>query len=80
MTATKIPEGVFAPVATNFDAAGELDLNAFRSNMEWYSTSPLDGVVLLGSNGEFALLDGDEKLRLIEAGTSAIGGRKIVMA
>lgn len=80
MTATRTPEGVFAPVATNFDATGELDLDSFRCNMEWYSTSPLDGVVLLGSNGEFALLDSDEKLRLIETGVKGIGGRKIVMA
>jgi len=80
MTATRTPEGAFAPVATNFDAAGELDLVAFQSNMAWYATSPLDGIVLLGSNGEFALLDSDEKVRLIAAGVEAIGGRKVVMA
>src|SRR5262249_25828446 len=80
MTATRIPEGVFAPVATIFDSAGALDLEAFQSNLSWYATSPLDGVVLLGSNGEFASLDGDEKLRVIEAGVEAIGGRKVVMA
>lgn len=80
MTASQTPKGVLAPVATNFDAAGELDLSAFRANMEWYATSPLDGIVLLGSNGEFALLDADEKLRLIETGVDAIGGRKVVMA
>ena len=80
MAAPRVPAGVFAPVATTFGQDGELDLDAFRSNMNWYATSPLDGVVLLGSNGEFALLDGDEKLRLIEAGVDAIGGRKIVMA
>src|SRR5215212_3672654 len=80
MAEPRVPAGVFAPVATTFGQDGELDLGAFRSNMNWYAASPLDGVVLLGSNGEFALLDGDEKLRLIEAGTSEIGGRKIVMA
>lgn len=80
MTATRRPTGVFAPVATTFGDDGELDLAGFRSNMAWYATSPLDGVVILGSNGEYALLDGDEKLRLIETGTEAIGGRKVVMA
>lgn len=76
----KIPEGVFAPVATLFDADDELDLAKFSKNMEWYSTSALDGVVIMGSNGEYVSLDQDEKLRLIEAGVTAINGRKVVMA
>lgn len=80
MSAPPVPAGVFAPVATIFGDDGALDLDGFRANMEWYATSALDGVVLLGSNGEFALLDGDEKLRLIEAGVGAIAGRKVVMA
>ncbi len=80
MTAKRTPSGILAPVATTFGGDGELDLAGFRSNLEWYATSPLDGVVILGSNGEYALLDGDEKLRLIETGTEAIGGRKVVMA
>jgi 4-hydroxy-2-oxoglutarate aldolase len=77
---SQIPSGIFAPVATTFDANDELDLTAFKSNLSYYATSPLDGVVLLGSNGEFALLDRTEKLRLIEAGVEAIDGQKVVMA
>src|SRR6266508_2926259 len=80
MTASRVPAGVFAPVATTFGDDGELDLAAFGANLAWYATSPLDGVVILGSNGEYALLDELEKLRLIETGVAAIGGRKIVMA
>ena len=80
MTADRIPTGVFAPVATTFGADGELDLGAFRANLAWYATSPLDGVVLLGSNGEYVSLETDEKLRLIEAGVEAVGGRKVVLA
>ena len=48
--------------------------------MDWYCNSPLDGIVIMGSNGEFASLDLDEKLRLIEAGTTAANGRKLVLA
>ncbi len=72
-------QGIFAPVATMFDSDGELDLAKYRKNMDWYCESPLDGVVVMGSNGEYASLDADEKLRLIEAGTDAIGGRKKVL-
>lgn len=80
MTEKRIPGGVLAPVATTFDANGELDLAGFRANMEYYATSRLDGVVIMGSNGEYTLLDEAEKVRLIEAGVEAVGGRKIVMA
>lgn len=74
------PRGIYAPVATIFDNEGELDLARFRSNLGFYAGSDLDGVVMLGSNGESALLESDEKLRLIEAGVEAIGGRRKVMA
>jgi 4-hydroxy-2-oxoglutarate aldolase len=80
MSERSIPQGVFAPVATTFGPDGELDLDGFRSNMERYAESPLDGVVILGSNGEYTLLDETEKLRLIEAGVETIGGRRVVMA
>lgn len=73
-------EGVFAPIATLFDADGELDLDGYRKNVEWYATTPLDGIVIMGSNGEYASLDTDEKLRLIEAGVNAMNGRKTVLA
>mgnify|MGYP000229839336 CR=1 FL=1 len=74
------PRGVFAPVATVFGTDGELDLGGFRANMVRYAESPLDGVVILGSNGEYALLDEREKLRLIEAAVETVGGRRVVMA
>jgi 4-hydroxy-2-oxoglutarate aldolase len=74
------PGGIFAPVATIFDDAGELDLARFSANLDFYAGSELDGVVILGSNGESALLETDEKLRLIETGVQAIAGRRVVMA
>jgi 4-hydroxy-2-oxoglutarate aldolase len=74
------PRGIYAPVATIFDDNGDLDLLRFHRNLEFYADSDLDGVVLLGSNGESALLETDEKARVIEAGVQAIGGRRRVMA
>ena len=69
-----------APVATPFTASGELDLDHFGRNLEFYAGSALDGVVLLGSNGEFATLDSAERMKVIEHGTSVVGGRRTVMA
>jgi 4-hydroxy-2-oxoglutarate aldolase len=76
----KTPQGIFAPVATTFGSDGELDLGGFGANLERYATSALDGIVVLGSNGEYPLLDRSEKLRLIETATHTISGRRLVMA
>jgi 4-hydroxy-2-oxoglutarate aldolase len=72
--------GILAPIATLFDGDGDLDLDAYARNIEWYCNSALDGIVIMGSNGEFAALDTDEKLRLIEAGAAAVNGRRLVLA
>jgi 4-hydroxy-2-oxoglutarate aldolase len=74
------PRGIFAPVATIFDNEGKIDPARFSANLDFYANSPLDGVVLLGSNGEFATLDLPERQQVIELGTAAIGGRRTVMA
>ncbi len=80
MDGRRTPHGVFAPVATTFAADGELNLSGFRANLERYATSALDGIVVLGSNGEYPLLDRSEKLRVIETAVTTISGRRIVMA
>ena len=74
------PEGILAPVATIFGDDGELDLAGFAANLSVYAQSDLDGVVLLGSNGEFATLDVNEREAVVESGVEAIDGRRIVMA
>lgn len=74
------PVGVFAPVATTFGPNGELDLGHYASNLSWYAQSALDGVAIMGSNGEYVSLSLEEKLRVIETGVKAINGRKKVVA
>lgn len=58
-------QGIYAPIATPF-ADDQIDKEALKSNLDRYSASPLAGLVVLGSNGEFAYLDYEEKLDLIE--------------
>jgi 4-hydroxy-2-oxoglutarate aldolase len=74
-------QGILPPVVTNFDAAGEIAPILFRENLRRWIETPIDGVVLFGSNGEGALLDEDEKARLtafardvVPAGYLLIGG------
>ncbi len=52
--------GVFAPVPTPFDAADRVDTARIRAAFGRGLKTPLTGFVVLGSNGEAALLDEDE--------------------
>jgi 4-hydroxy-2-oxoglutarate aldolase len=58
--------GVFPPITTPFDRAGDLDGAALTSNVERYARTRLTGLVTLGSNGEAPLLSNDESARVID--------------
>jgi 4-hydroxy-2-oxoglutarate aldolase len=57
--------GIYTPIVTPFDAAGEIDEAALRFNTTRYLATRLTGLVVLGSNGEAAQLDEDESDRAI---------------
>lgn len=57
--------GIYAPIATPFQN-GEIDFTSLKFNLNRYSSTGLAGLVVLGSNGEFALMDMDEKMAMIE--------------
>lgn len=73
-------EGIFAPIATVFDASGDLDMARFAENIRKFNKTQLSGLVVLGSNGEFALLTHREKLRLVEAAKEQISKDKLLIA
>ncbi len=58
-------EGVFAPIITPFKENEEIDFNRMKHNLDLWSKSGLTGVVVLGSNGEFAYLSAGEKLEIV---------------
>ncbi|MGH9313079.1 MAG: dihydrodipicolinate synthase family protein [Vicinamibacterales bacterium] len=58
--------GVFAPITTPFDRAGDLDAAALAANVERYARTGLTGLVTLGSNGEAPLLSEDESARVVD--------------
>ena len=62
MNGAPVPQGSFALVARNFGGDGGLDRPAFRAILDRNARSPLDGIVILGSNGESALLGEPEML------------------
>jgi 4-hydroxy-2-oxoglutarate aldolase len=65
-------DGILAPVVTPFDASGAVDGDAFVANVRAHLDAGLHGVVVAGSTGEAALLDEDERARLVELARSAV--------
>jgi 4-hydroxy-2-oxoglutarate aldolase len=72
--------GVFAPVPTPFDAEDRVDPARMRSAFSRWLKSPLTGFVVLGSNGEAALLDeGESDLVVATARELVPRGRPLVV-
>jgi 4-hydroxy-2-oxoglutarate aldolase len=71
-------EGVLPPLVTPFRDDGRLDLAAFEANLESYAAFDLGGYLVLGSNGEAASLEEDEKLTLVSLARSRTGARPLL--
>jgi 4-hydroxy-2-oxoglutarate aldolase len=72
--------GVFPPIPTPFDAEGDVHFQALVENLERWNQYGLAGYVVLGSNGEGVLLDGEEKLRVWETARQVIPSDKLLIA
>jgi 4-hydroxy-2-oxoglutarate aldolase len=64
-------DGILAPVVTPFDTTGAVDEAAFTANIRAHLAAGLHGIVVAGSTGEAALLDEEERNRLVELGRDA---------
>ena len=63
------PSGLITALATPFDEAGALDLDAWRRLLQWQLAAGVEGVVVAGSTGEAAMLeDAEYELLLRVAG------------
>jgi 4-hydroxy-2-oxoglutarate aldolase len=71
--------GVFAPISTPF-IDDEVAFDRFKENIKKYSRTPLNGYLVLGSNGENKSLTEDEKLKLLEIVLQEKAGNQLVMA
>jgi len=58
--------GIYTPIVTPFDEKEEIDYGKLKHNLDKWSRTGLDGIVVLGSNGEFVYLSEAEKLQVIE--------------
>lgn len=59
--------GVLAPIPTPFDESDSVDTKRLRALLDGLMSRPLTGIVVLGSNGEAALVDDFEADRVIVA-------------
>lgn len=70
--------GVIPPLVTPFHPDGGLDLSAFERNLEAYAAVDLGGYLVLGSNGEAASLEPEEKAALLRAARKGAAERTLL--
>jgi 4-hydroxy-2-oxoglutarate aldolase len=70
---------VFPPMPTPF-ANGDLDVPAIGTNIARWMAAGLGGVVVLGTNGEAALLDDEESDRVVEAARPHVPRDRVLIA
>ena len=58
-------EGVMPAITTQFDAQGNLDLNAFKNNLAHQLKAGVHGIILGGTLGEASTLTREEKQQLL---------------
>jgi len=72
--------GVYAPIPTPFDADGAVAHDKLAKNIAKWSETPLAGLLVLGSNGEFAYLSDKEKVEVLRTARQAIPRDKLFIA
>jgi len=68
-------KGIYAPIPTPFYPDGAIAWEALDRNLEKWLSSPLQGLVVGGSNGEFPSLSFAERAELISRVTSRTKGK-----
>lgn len=59
-------KGIYTPIVTPFDANEQINYEYLKHNLDIWGKTDLDGIVVLGSNGEFVYLNQEEKLELVK--------------
>ena len=68
-------KGLLPAMVTPFDEQGEVDLRTTEAVVERLVDAGVDGIVALGSNGEFSHLTTDERKRFAEEVVKIVAGR-----
>jgi 4-hydroxy-tetrahydrodipicolinate synthase len=73
-------QGVMPAMTTCFDANSKVDLDFMARHCRWLVDNGCAGIIALGSLGEGATLEFDEKLAILKACVRAVGDRAPVVA
>ena len=73
-------EGIWTPIPTPLTKQGKIDANATRRVVDFHIEAGIDGLLPLGTSGEFALLSREERSALVRAVTDQANGRVPVVA
>ncbi|HHV65703.1 MAG TPA: 4-hydroxy-tetrahydrodipicolinate synthase [Peptococcaceae bacterium] len=71
--------GVYAPIPTPFQE-GKIAYSQLDKNLDFWLSSKLEGIVVMGSNGEFVFLSPEEKVELLQFVCKKCQGKKPVIA
>src|SRR3984893_3056586 len=72
--------GIFPPITTPFYPDGNVYFKKLEHNVERYSRTPVDGIVVLGSTGESIMLSGQERRDVLKSARSAAVSNKVLIA
>src|ERR1700689_1492380 len=73
-------QGIFPPITTPFDHAGEIYLSKVQHNVEKWNLTALSGYVVMGSTGESVMLTTDEKIAMWELVAKHAAPEKLLIA
>lgn len=79
MTAKEMLSGIFSPMCTPF-TDDKVDLKKVRENIEKMNASGLLGYFVLGTNGEYKSLTGEEKIQVLDTVLKHASSDKVIMA
>ncbi len=65
----------YSPVITTFTPDGHVDFEAMAAHLQYVMQEGIDGVLIMGSIGEFYAISLDERIRLISLAKEVIGHR-----
>ena len=71
--------GIFTPIVTPFTASDTIDEPSLRGNVTQWMRTALDGLVVLGSNGEAAQLEDDEADRVVAIAREHVPAEKVFL-
>ncbi|XP_044154001.1 4-hydroxy-2-oxoglutarate aldolase, mitochondrial-like [Bufo gargarizans] len=72
--------GIYPPISTPFDEREQVDYDKLEENLQKYSSIPFRGIVVQGSNGEYAYMSREERLEIVHRVRQKLPKEKILIA